>query len=75
MRRMRWRAAERTLRRMDKSKDPKVRAAARELRHVVDVKTLEMLVCPLTKTRLTLSADRTELISIAARLAFPRGAA
>ncbi|KRA47747.1 Trm112 family protein [Devosia sp. Root635] len=40
-------------------------------RHVFDVKTLEMLVCPLTKTRLTLSADRTELISIAARLAFP----
>ena len=40
-------------------------------RHVFDVKTLEMLVCPLTKTRLTLSADKTELISIAARLAFP----
>lgn len=41
------------------------------LRHEFDVKTLEMLVCPLTKTRLTLSPDRTELISIAARLAFP----
>ncbi len=40
-------------------------------RHVLDVKTLEMLVCPLTKTRLTLSADQTELISVAARLAFP----
>lgn len=40
-------------------------------RHVVDVKTLEMLVCPLTKTRLTLSADKTELVSIAGRLAFP----
>ncbi|WP_332691987.1 Trm112 family protein [Devosia sp.] len=40
-------------------------------RHVFDVKTLEMLVCPLTKTRLTLSADHTELISVAARLAFP----
>lgn len=40
-------------------------------RHVVDVKTLEMLVCPLTKTRLTLSADKTELISVAAHLAFP----
>jgi uncharacterized protein YbaR (Trm112 family) len=35
------------------------------------VLTLEMLVCPLTKTRLELSADRTELISVAARLAFP----
>jgi uncharacterized protein len=40
-------------------------------RHVFDVKTLEMLVCPLTKTRLTLSADKAELISVAARLAFP----
>ena len=40
-------------------------------RHVFDVKTLEMLVCPLTKTRLTFSADRTELVSVAARLAFP----
>ena len=40
-------------------------------RHVFDVKTLEMLVCPLTKTRLTLSSDRQELISVAARLAFP----
>ena len=40
-------------------------------RHILDVKTLEMLVCPLTKTRLMLSADRTELISVAARLAFP----
>ncbi len=37
----------------------------------LDPKTLEMLVCPLTKTRLTLSEDRTELISRAARLAFP----
>ena len=40
-------------------------------RHVVDVKMLEMLVCPLTKTRLSLSADGTELISVAAHLAFP----
>lgn len=40
-------------------------------RHVVDPQTLEMLVCPLTKTRLILSADHTELISVAARLAFP----
>jgi uncharacterized protein len=40
-------------------------------RHVFDVKTLELLVCPLTKTRLTFSADRTELVSVAARLAFP----
>jgi uncharacterized protein YbaR (Trm112 family) len=40
-------------------------------RHVLDVRTLEMLVCPLTKTRLVLSADHTELISVAAHLAFP----
>lgn len=37
----------------------------------VDPKVLEMLVCPLTKTRLSLSADGRELISIAARLGFP----
>ena len=37
----------------------------------IDRKFLEMLVCPLTKTRLTLSADGTELISLAARLGFP----
>jgi uncharacterized protein len=46
-------------------------AAAKSLRHVVDIKTLEMLVCPLTKTRLVLSADGTELISTVAHLAFP----
>jgi uncharacterized protein YbaR (Trm112 family) len=40
-------------------------------RFTVDPRTLEMLVCPLTKTRLTLSADRTELVSVAAHLAFP----
>jgi uncharacterized protein len=40
-------------------------------RYEVDVKTLEMLVCPLTKTRLALSEDRNELISVAAHLAFP----
>ena len=46
-------------------------AAARQLRDAVDVKTLEMLVCPLTKTRLVLSAYGAELISTVARLAFP----
>lgn len=40
-------------------------------RHIVDIRMLEMLVCPLTKTRLTLTADRSELISVAAHLAFP----
>lgn len=42
-----------------------------EPRFTVERQVLDMLVCPLTKTRLTLSADRKELISIAARLAFP----
>jgi uncharacterized protein YbaR (Trm112 family) len=40
-------------------------------RHNVSPLALDMLVCPLTKTRLTLSADKGELISVAARLAFP----
>ena len=42
-----------------------------ERRFEVDPRTLEMLVCPLTKTRLVLSRDRKELISVAAHLAFP----
>ena len=45
--------------------------AAARLRPLIDPKTLEMLVCPLTKTRLILSEDGTELISVAAHLAFP----
>ena len=44
-----------------------MRRAEREL----DPLMIEMLVCPLTKTRLVLSADRSELVSRAARLAFP----
>lgn len=32
---------------------------------------LEFLVCPVTKTTLEISADKTELISRAARLAYP----
>lgn len=40
-------------------------------RHGVERTTLDLLVCPLTKTRLVLSRDRSELISVAARLAFP----
>ena len=44
---------------------------AAERRFEVDIRTLEMLVCPLTKTRLVLSTDRRELISVAAHLAFP----
>lgn len=43
----------------------------RENDRKVDPRTLEMLVCPLTKTRLTLSANGLELISTVARMAFP----
>ncbi|RIK98079.1 MAG: hypothetical protein DCC74_05700 [Proteobacteria bacterium] len=37
----------------------------------VDPKLLELLVCPLTKSRLEYDAERQELISRAARLAYP----
>ncbi len=36
-----------------------------------DRRMLEALVCPLTQTTLKYDADRQELISSAARLAFP----
>ena len=36
-----------------------------------DPKLLEILVCPVTKTRLDYDRDRQELISRAARLAYP----
>ena len=37
----------------------------------VDRKLLEMLVCPLTKTALEYDAEHQELISRAAKLAYP----
>ena len=37
----------------------------------VDRKLLEILVCPLTKTTLEYDAERQELVSRAAKLAFP----
>ena len=37
----------------------------------IDPKLLEILVCPLTKTTLEYDAERKELISRAAKLAFP----
>lgn len=40
-------------------------------RYRLDPRTIEMLVCPVTKTRLMLSRDGTELISLVARRAFP----
>jgi uncharacterized protein len=36
-----------------------------------DPKLLEILVCPLTKTHLEYDAEKQELISRAARLAYP----
>ncbi len=46
-------------------------AEPRDRGHRVDPKLLEILVCPLTKTPLRYDADRQELISDAAGLAFP----
>lgn len=40
-------------------------------RRTVDPRLLELLVCPLTKTSLQYNPDRNELVSRAARLAFP----
>ena len=46
-------------------------AAAGEVERGVDPRLLELLVCPLTKTSLDYDAQRQELISRVARLAFP----
>nr|WP_319391460.1 Trm112 family protein [uncultured Cohaesibacter sp.] len=45
--------------------------AENEKTGTVDRKLLEILVCPLTKTTLKYDADAQELISHAARLAYP----
>ena len=37
----------------------------------VDPRLLEILVCPLTKTTLRYDRERNELVSLAARLAYP----
>ena len=37
----------------------------------IDPKLLEILVCPLTKSRLEYDAERQELISRSAKLAYP----
>ncbi len=36
-----------------------------------DKGVLELLVCPLSKTSLILSSDKSELISLVAKIAFP----
>ena len=50
----------------DDTQPPPEREARR-----VDPRLLEILVCPLTKTSLSYDPERQELISRAARLAFP----
>jgi uncharacterized protein YbaR (Trm112 family) len=42
-----------------------------EVKHRIDKRLLELLVCPLTKTSLVYDEDAQELISRAARLAYP----
>ncbi len=42
-----------------------------ELKPVIDVKMLELLACPLTKGPLTWDAERSELVSRVAKLAYP----
>jgi len=37
----------------------------------IDPRLLEILVCPVTKTRLTYDRERQELVSEAAKLAYP----
>jgi uncharacterized protein len=46
-------------------------APAKPSRATFDPRVVEMLVCPLTRTSLDYDATRQELISRAARLAFP----
>ena len=39
--------------------------------YTIDVRMLELLVCPLTKGTLTYDSERGELVSKSARLAYP----
>jgi hypothetical protein len=49
----------------------KIDESSAEEPNAVDPKLLELLVCPLTKTRLVYDASARELLSKAAGLAFP----
>jgi uncharacterized protein YbaR (Trm112 family) len=42
-----------------------------ESRNIIDPKLLEILVCPLTKSTLEYDRERQELVSRAAKLAYP----
>jgi uncharacterized protein len=50
---------------------PLAQSASHNASPKVDPRLLEILVCPLTKTTLSYDAERQELISHAARLAYP----
>ena len=47
------------------------RPGEERLKGRIDPKLLELLVCPLTKTTLDYDVERQELVSRAARLAYP----
>jgi uncharacterized protein YbaR (Trm112 family) len=55
----------------DDTAGPDEADSARQSGRTVDRKLLEILVCPLTKTTLEYDAARQELVSRAAKLAFP----
>ena len=46
-------------------------APQRKPRHEIDPKLLEILVCPISKSSLDFDAEKGELISRQARLAYP----
>ena len=47
------------------------KAPIKNVKNGIDVKMLEMLVCPLTRTALQYDSKQQELVSTAARLVFP----
>lgn len=57
--------------RSDMDPDPAVERQASPAAAPIDPRLLEILVCPLTKTTLEYDSARQELISRAARLAYP----
>lgn len=56
---------------MDDDQNPGKPASGTGESRPVDPKLLEILVCPLTKQTLEYDAERQELVSRAARLAYP----
>ncbi len=56
---------------MDEGKATGAAPATHRLRHDIDPRLLEILVCPIAKTSLDFDAERGELISRQARLAYP----